>query len=200
MREHRRLHCLIAFRQPGLRQPHGRRAHVARRVVECGEHELWLQLVHPVERPERVEAGPHVGRTGGQLGQRRNDRDVLALDEEALRCIAAPSVRVRQRLDERRRCCRRQRRLLVALGRIVDDAIDSSPRDRLLEPVRHDVIAQVFGDESPVLDDAAVHVDEIQRPVRRIREEHGAKSLVGRREELRSLVGLLRLQRRSRRR
>ena len=56
-----------------------------------------------VEHPQRFQACAHVGGAQRQLPQRRHDRLVAALDEQLLRHVAAPAVRMRQQLHELRR-------------------------------------------------------------------------------------------------
>ena len=55
--------------------------------------------------------------------------------------------------------------------------------DRLFELSREDLIAQILGDVAAVLDDAAIHVDDVERAVGRRRQVHGPETLVGRGDE-----------------
>ena len=160
-------------------------------------HRCRREAVHSVERPQRVQPCPWIGCARRQTRQRRHDGHVLALDEQPLGRVAAPSVRMRECLHKGRGGSGGHRRLRVAACGVVHDAVDAAVADRLLEAVRHDVIAQVLGDEPAVLDDAAIHVHEIQRPVRRVREVDGPEALVGRCKELRAVVSFLRLDRRA---
>ena len=81
-------------------------------------------------RPSSVHSAcsfvARIGRALSQLHQRRHDRLRIPLDQQPLRRVAPPAVRVRQRLDElrRRRC--RERVHGVALRRLVHDAIDAA--------------------------------------------------------------------------
>jgi len=61
----------------------------------------------------------------------------------------------------------------------VDDAIDAAVRGWLLELVLDDVIAEVLRDIGALLDDAAVHVDDVERAVGSIREPHWPETFVG---------------------
>ncbi len=80
--------------------------------------------------------------------------------------------------------------------RLVHHAPDAAVPDRLFELARHDLIAQVLGDVTAVLDDAAIHVDNVERAVGRGRQVDRTEALVGGREEFAALVGLLPAQRR----
>ena len=75
-------------------------ADVARRIVERFVTMRRLDRVQAVERPERVQPRPPVLGVGRKLHQRRHDRLVAALDEQPLRDVAPPAVRVRQALDQ----------------------------------------------------------------------------------------------------
>ena len=60
----------------------------------------------------------------------------------------------------------RQRRLPVAPRRVVHHAIDAPVAARPIELARQDLVAQIFRDVCHVLDDAAIHVDDVERAVR----------------------------------
>ena len=60
-----------------------------------------------------------------------------------------------------------KRRRDVALRRVVNDPVDPTTTDRLFEMPRENLIAKVLSDESTVLDDAAIHVDDVERAIGR---------------------------------
>ena len=74
--------------------------------------------------------------------------------------------------------------------RLVHDSIDAPVAERGLQLAREDLIAQVLGDVVAMLDDAVIHVDEVERAVRRVRQIHRPEALVGRGQELGALVRL----------
>ena len=55
----------------------------------------------------------------------------------------------------------------VARRRLVHHAVDAAESGAAIEAALEDLIAQVFGDRDAVLDDAAVHVGDVQRAVGR---------------------------------
>ena len=61
-----------------------------------------LDCVDAVERPQRVQPRPPVWRALGLFLQRRNADAIAALDEQLLRRVAPPAVRMREPLDELR--------------------------------------------------------------------------------------------------
>ncbi len=91
----------------------------------------------------------------------------------------------------------RHRRTAVARRRLVHHAIDAAEPGRQLEIALFDLIAEIFGDVAPLLNDAAVHVDDIERAVRGVAQIDGAEPLVGGREEVGFRVRLTRLHRRA---
>ena len=78
----------------------------------------------------------------------------------------------------------------TAPRRVVDDPEDPPLVNRRLQLAFDDVVAQVLGHVGHVLDDAVVHVDDVERAVRGSREVDGTEPLVGRGQELRLVVGL----------
>ena len=126
--------------------------------------------------------------------QRHDDGPIAAFHEHALSRIAVPAAWIRQGVDERRRRGLGQRRDATAARRVVDDSVDPSMPCRRFELPRQNLIPQVFGHVRAMLDDPAIHVDQVQRAVRGVREKDRAEALVGRRQELRVLVGLARRQ------
>jgi hypothetical protein len=68
------------------------------------------------------------------------------------------------------------------------DPVDAPVAERRRELPRLDLIAQVLRDVVTMLDDAVIHVDDVERAVGCVRQIHGPKALVGRGEELGVLV------------
>src|SRR5215471_18139228 len=85
----------------------------------------------------------------------------------------------------------------VACRRLVDDSIDATVSGGLLQLAGDDLIPEVLGYRNAMLDDSTIHVGDVERSVRRIRQVDRPKSLVGRRQELAAFVRLLRPQPRS---
>ena len=192
------LHRRVALRQPALRQP--QRPTSARRatsppapcITSAGVSRSIPSSVHSA--CSRVRGS---GALDASVGQRRHDGRVLALDQQPLRRVAPPAVRVRQRLHQASRT-RRPTSPASDRGASCRGRRGRCGRSRsAARAVRDDVIAQVLGDEAAVLDDAAIHVDDVERAVGRVRQIHRPEALVGRRQELRRVVRLLRLERRA---
>jgi hypothetical protein len=60
----------------------------------------------------------------------------------------------------------------------VHDPVDAAESGPLIEPALEDLIPQVLGDGDAVLDDAAVHVRDIQGAVGRVRRVHRPEPFV----------------------
>ena len=71
--------------------------------------------------------------------------------------------------------------------RLAHEAVDAAVADALVQLARQDLVAQVGRDIGPVLDDASVHVDEVEAAVRPRVEVHRAEALVGGRDEIDSV-------------
>ena len=95
-RRERRLDGTLLVGHPSFGDADGGRADVPRRVAECLDDGGRLNRVDAVERPQRVEAGARIRRVVGELLQRRDRRRVPALDQQLLRRVAPPAVRMRQ--------------------------------------------------------------------------------------------------------
>src|SRR5204862_1533719 len=78
----------------------------------------------------------------------------------------------------------------ISLRRVVNDSINATKSGRLLELVTDDVIAHIFRDVGPLLDDAAIHVDDVERAIRSVRQPYRTEPLIRRRQKLSSVVGL----------
>src|SRR5690349_11474011 len=70
----------------------------------------------------------------------------------------------------------------------MDHAVNATKPRRLLELVSGDVIAKIFSDISALLDDAAIHVDDVERAVGRVRDPDGTEAFIGRGDEFSALV------------
>src|SRR5690606_23250611 len=72
------------------------------------------------------------------------------------------------------------------------DAVDTSHADRRFEPALDDLIAQVGRYEDAMLNDAAVHIDDVQCAVRAVVQIDGTETLICRGEKLCALIGIAR--------
>ena len=189
--------------KPPLREADCRRAHITRHVIQGASHIRRLDGIDPVQRPQRVEAHTPIRCTLRQLRERRNHRPRPAFDEQTLRVVAPPAVRMRERRYElrwrRARQCRE-----CSLGprgltphRLVHHAIDPAQPDRLFQLALENLIAKVFRHRQTVFENSAIHVHDVQGAVGRIGEIDGAEALVGRGQELTPFVRLARSQRRA---
>ena len=98
--------------------------------------------------------------------------------------------------SSRRRCAE----AAASVPRVVVSCTTRQIRPRPIgcsSPRRDDLVAQVFRDVAAVLNDAAVHVHDVQRAVGRRRQIHRPEALVGRREELARSYAFARAQRRA---
>ena len=126
------------------------------------------------------------------IGARRHDLlepprepaiEGVPFEQHALREIAHRAVAIAQGIDERLEVAggpsRRLRRRVFG-----GDAPDAAKPDRSGEPALVDLLPQEGRHVGLVLDDAAVHVRDVERAVRTDRERHRPEPLVGAREEL----------------
>src|SRR4029453_19389361 len=111
---------------------------------------------------------------------------------QPLRRVSPPAIGVRQSLDKLRGRRAREGTVRVALCRVVHAAVDRAVPGRRFQLTRGNLIPEVLGNGDPVFDDASVHVSDIQRAVRSVREKDRSKPLIGGGEELTSLVRLAR--------
>src|SRR4026209_1356223 len=81
---------------------------------------------------------------------------------------------------------RRARDLRNTRRRLVnrDDAVDASVVVGAFELVRLDLLTEVRGDQAVVLDDATIHVEDVERAVRTGAEVDRTEPLVGRGDEV----------------
>ena len=79
-------------------------AHVARRVVERLDHRRRVEAVEAVERPQRVQPGARIGAPmSASFFSAGDDAPVAALDQQLLRRVAPPAVRMDEPPDQLRR-------------------------------------------------------------------------------------------------
>ena len=119
---------------------------------------------------------------------------VAPFDEQALGGITPPAVRVGKRGNELRGVGARQRGRRAGLFRLVDDPIDAAIPETLVELTLDDLAPQEARHVLPVLEDAAVEIDDVQRAVRSGVGVDRTKALVGGREEFPSFVRVVRAQ------
>ena len=138
-----------------------------------------------------MQLRPRLLRGCGQSGQGGDDAAVAALDEKTLRRVPPPSIGMGQQVNELRRGepSTPSSRDVSRCG-LVHDPVDTAKARRFLEFVADDVIAEVLGDVRPLLDDAAIHIDDVERAVRRVGDPDRAEALVGGREKLSTLIRL----------
>ena len=137
-----------------------------RRVAECGHERRITHGIESVQCPERVQSRD-VGRgCAEELLERRYGGLLVPFDEEPLRGHAPPAVRVGKGCDKLRRSRRGQVRTRRTLGARMDQSVDTAKPHGLLEAELPDLCFEVAGDEHAVLDDAAIHVDDVERSVR----------------------------------
>ena len=98
----RRLHRVTRFPEPSFRDANSRHTDIARGILQCRCDCFRLNGIETVKRPERVKPGSPVGGSGSQFHEIRNDTARPTLDEQPLRRVSPPPVRVRQRVDELR--------------------------------------------------------------------------------------------------
>ena len=159
-------------------------------LAERGNQRRHIHLPHPVERPERVQAGARVGAGEGHLLQRRDGGGGGLLHQQALRGVAPPAVRMRKRVDEVG--SGRGRELRLRAGRLarVDDAVDATVADDFVEAAALGLLAQVAREEDAVLENAVIHIHEVKAAVGAGVGVDGPEEFVGRGEELGFLVGI----------
>ena len=168
----------VRLSQPSLREAKRRHAHVARRIVERLDHRRRLDARRCRRASTaRAAASAAPSRSSASSRQRRA-RPTRSPRSTSSRCAVSrhQPFGCDSSLDQLRRRRRRQRRRRVAARRLVHDAVDAAEAGRLLELVREDVIAQVLGDVGALLDDAAIHVDDVERAVGRVRQIRPAGS------------------------
>ena len=94
------LNRMTVLPQPSLGETNSGHPHVPIAVLEGRHNRCWLNRVEPIQNPERMESGSPIRRCGCQLRQIRDLTARPALYQQALCCVATPSVRMCQRVDE----------------------------------------------------------------------------------------------------
>ena len=124
--------------------------------------------------------------------QRGDDGLVAAQDEQLLRRVAPPAVGMVEVGDELRRRLVEHVRLRAGLEVLVDQPPDAAAADVLVHAVLLDDLAQVaaLADPVPFLDDAAVHVDDVEAAVGAGGHVDRAEVGVGGADEFRLVVGV----------
>ena len=211
---------LVAVLEQRLARADRLHAHARDGVLHLRPHQRGVQRAEPFERPQRVEA-PQQVRAAHQILERRHDRLVLLEDEQPLRGVAPPPVRMRQvrdelgrrlaeharlravRLDGRRRGLSGDRdgggagRRAGERRRAVEaQAPDAAAVNDLVQLVLLNLQTQVRSGAGPLafLDDAAVHVRDVDRPVGRGPHVDRPEERVAAQDELRSRVGVAQLR------
>ena len=167
------------------------------RVLHQWSRQRAIGGAESFERPERVDARQLlVGRPGQRL-QRRHHRLVLLQHQQLLRGVAPPAVRIAEvRHQLRRGLAEHLRRRRAPSHAIVGQPPDAAVADDLVEPVLIDAVAQIRARARPLrlLDDAAIHVSDVQRAVRRGRDVDGPEEWIGGPDELREWIDVLNLR------
>ena len=79
----------------------------------------------------------------GKLFQSRHGGGIGVLDEQALRSVPPPAVRVGERFHEGGRGCPSERRTRAGRGAFMNDAKDAPEMQRLRQSALRDLIAQI---------------------------------------------------------
>ena len=132
-----------------------------------------------------MEPGKGVGRTGGLQGltQRRDGGSIARLDEQALGGVAHPTGRMAEQLDARQRRGGHLDRGDLG-GLLRHDAPDTAAVHGLLQLAVLDVRDEVVRQEALVLDDPAVHIDDVDRAIGAVDDLDRTEAFVGRSQEL----------------
>ena len=88
----------------------------------------------------------------------------------------------------------RQMRLRPRWFGFADDAVDAAEVGVLFEPSVENLLAQIARDVKTVFQNAVVQIDDVKAAVRSVVEVHGTKPFVGRGEELRVVISILRFE------
>ena len=165
-------------------------------------HQRRAERAESFERPQRVEAREQVRRGPDDRLQRGDDGLVLLEDQELLRRVAPPAVGMAEMPHElcrglvvhpRHDSIAPQPVGSIRLDAVVDQSPDATLVDHLVQVVLLDLRAQVGAGsrEVPDLDDAVVHVGDVDRPVRRGRHVDGTEVRVERLDELVARIGVV---------
>ena len=146
-----------------------------------------VEGVQPRQRPEGVEPAQGIRRGPDSFLQERNGSRVLALDEQPLGRVAPPADRMIQQATSSWELA------VFSLGRAIGGPGSCAATSLLPDPpdpppvvpaAEVDAGAQVLGHELGMLDQLAVHVDDVEGPVRTGRQVDRPEGRVGRGQEL----------------
>ena len=135
-------------------------------------------MTETLEGPERDDAAG-AGVHFNVLAKGAGDGGVSAFDEEALSGFAAPGIGVSESGGEFGGCgCEEIGRggRGVVLG---DQTVDTAHAEGFFESAFFDLVAKESGDEDAVLENAAIHIDNVEGAVGAVIEVDGTKAFVG---------------------
>ena len=174
-----------------FRDAHGGREHAGIGIIEGTLDGGDIERAETFERPERVQTGERRGRGGDDCAQGGRSGGVAALDEETLRGVAHPAVGVGETGDEGGGVRCREAGIVNGLRRAFgDDTVNTAERNGLFQITRFDLGAQVAGDVSAMLNEAAVEVGDVERAIGAVDEINRTEAFVGRGDELGAFVGV----------
>ena len=157
-----------------------------RAVLQSSTHLVAGESAQTFERPQRMNASEVAVVFLQHRGERGHDALVLFQDEQLLRGVAMPAVRMREGLDELRGRGVEQFGSGHGLGRVMHETPHTTAVDDLVHAVLEDHFAQVAAFLRPVslLDDAAIHVADEERAIGRGFHIDGAETGVRAAQEL----------------
>ena len=128
----------------------------------------------------------------GELRERRDDRLVTLHNQEFLRGVAPPANRAAEVGHQLSRSFLKHPRLWAGLKVIVDQAPNTTMASDLIQRVLLDDLTQVTAFAHPVtfLDNAAVHIDEVEAAVGTDGHVHDTEVGVRGTDELRLTMGI----------
>ena len=175
------------------RPAHARAGASARRIVASrtrGSGSARPSSIEPASRDDSnssVQSACSRPRAFGRLpdhgAQQRGDRAILSFEQQPLSRLAPPCVRIGQKLHE---LCRRSitRPRAAAAGRLTHRMNQRIEAAAISPAGEVKVLLDRLGYRDGMLDRLAIHVEDEQRSIRRIRKIHGTKPVVGRGQEL----------------
>ena len=174
-----------------LREAQACDPHLRVRGLQRVQDEFVIERAETVERPQRMQARTGIGSVGTrEFCERGHDGDIAPQDEELLGGVAPPAIGVGQVLDPLGRRLVEHARLRAGLEILVTQAIDPAPPNLLLQIVGLDLFTQVRAFAGPIglLDDAAIHVDDVESAIGRGDHIDGAEEGIGRADEFAVLI------------
>ena len=147
-----------------------------------------IQSAHAVEGPESLHPTKWLRTGEDQLTDRGREGCIAAFYEEPLRGFAPPRVGMSEPLDPLRGGQRGE--WGKPWGRAIagDDAVNATEMLGVSQVTRFDLFAQVTCQRNPVLNDAAVKIDEVKGPIRTGGETNRTKTFVGGSDEFLLLI------------